>query len=748
MSKARRSSKPLVTTAQSKSKPVSRASGLWRSHGWRIAALWILSLVAYSNSFQTGLVLDNKPLILEDARVHAATAQNLNRILTGDYWPDRQAGLYRPVTTLSYLLNYAIFGNGPHPEGYHWFNFALHSVNVSLVYALGLMIFAAPIPAFALAAIWGLHPMLTECVTNVIGRADLLAGLSVLAGLFCYLKGQTSQGRRKLAWLAGLAAAQALGLFSKENAVILMALMLLSDVAWPGRTTAAKRLPFFAASALGCATFLLIRVQSHSQMQVLFTDNPLISAGFWTARLTAIKVLGKYIWLFFWPANLSPDYSFNAIPVFSWRLTEWEDVKTVVAAIVCAAGILLAIRWRRTQPRLFFFVICFFIAILPTSNLTIRIGSIMAERFAYLPFIGLAGCFVIAGQALAGQLSPKWSVAPKVMWVAAGLVCIGFAARTYARNFDWLDDASLWTQAVQTCPQSAKAHLNLGRVFLDVPGRVSDAIAEYETALRIDPDYGLAHYNLAVALSKIPGRLDDAIDHYRAALRSQPDYAQAHNNLGGALAQAPDRLPEAIAEFKAALRIDPNYVEAHNNLGDALSSIPGRMPEAIEEYRAAIRIQPYLATAHYNLGSALSAMPGRLEEAIAEYRLAIKAQPDFALAHNNLGTALAQVPGRLPEAIAEFKSAIDENPADANAHLNLGMALSKTPGRLPEAVVEFEAAVRLDPQLARAHYQLGIALSEIPGRYQDAIRELETASRLQPDLNLERDIERMRAHAK
>jgi tetratricopeptide (TPR) repeat protein len=710
MAKRRQSSKSPIATPTTKFKPASPALGIWGTHAWRIAALWILSLAAYSNSFQTGFVFDNRSLILEDPRVHAATEQNVHRILTGDYWPDREAsGLYRPIATLSYLLNYAILGNGPHPEGYHWFNFLLHGLNVSLVYELGLMIFAAPAPAFALAAIWGVHPLLTESVTNIIGRADLLAGLGVLAGLLCYLKGQSEQGSRKVAWLAGLTGAQALGLFSKESAIILIGLMLLSDVTWPRRSEAAQRVPFYLAAGLVCAAFLLGRMQAFSHMQVQFTDNPLAGAGFWTARLTAIKVLGKYLWLFLWPAGLSPDYSFNAIPVFSWRLTEWEDAKTALAALVCIGGILLAIRWRHRQPLVFFFVSFFFIALLPTSNLTILIGTVMAERFAYLPFIGLAGCLVVAIQGTAARLSRQWSAAPRAAWVATALVCLAFAARTYARNIDWQDDASLWTRAVEVCPQSAKAHLNLGRVFLDVPGRLQDAIAEYETALRIEPDYALANYSLATALEKIPARLDSAIAHYRAALRSEPDYPQAHNNLGSALAQSPGGLPEAITEFQAALRLDPTYAEAHVNLGDALASVSGRLPEAIAEYHAALRINPDLAAAHYNLGGTLAEM-GRLEDAVTEYRLAMRAQPDFAGAHNNLGVVLAQMPGRLPEAIAEFESAIRQNPRYADAHVNLGRALS-----------------------------------QVPGRNQDAIRELETAQRMQPNPGLERILEQLRA---
>ena len=127
--------------------------------------------------------------ISRDARIRAVTPQNLRLILTEEYWPGSTTiGLYRPLTTFSYLLNYAVFGNGTDPAGYHWVNLALHGVNVSLVYLLGILVLGAAAPAFALAALWGLHPLLTESVTNIVGRADLLAAFGVLAGLLCYVK--------------------------------------------------------------------------------------------------------------------------------------------------------------------------------------------------------------------------------------------------------------------------------------------------------------------------------------------------------------------------------------------------------------------------------------------------------------------------------------------------------------------------------------------------------------------------------
>src|SRR5271157_5777261 len=233
MKKAR----PRVTPARAVvESPGSRVGGeVWRRRGLLMLALWAFALLAYSNSFRAGFVFDNDRAILRDSRVQAATSENLHLILNQEYWYKTTATLlYRPLTTCSYLLNYAIFGNGPHPAGYHWVNFALHAVNMALVYLLGLLLFQETRPrahlALALAAVWALHPVLTESVTNIVGRADLLAGFGVLAGLLCHVHGGAASLWRKLLWLSGLALAATVGLFSKESAVVVLAAMVIYDL--------------------------------------------------------------------------------------------------------------------------------------------------------------------------------------------------------------------------------------------------------------------------------------------------------------------------------------------------------------------------------------------------------------------------------------------------------------------------------------------------------------------------------------
>jgi protein O-mannosyl-transferase len=586
---------------------------------WKLALLWALVLAAYSNSFDAGFVYDNESAILQDARVHEANLHNVRRILTESYWADQpNTGLYRPVTTLSYLVNYAIFGNGTNPVGYHWVNLILHAINVSLVYTLGILILGDPALALTLAAIWGLHPLLTEAVTNIIGRADLLAALGVLTGLFCHIRAKSAGGWRKVGWLIGLAFSQTIALFSKENGVVLPALMLSYELIWRERSSWLRRILPYAVLVIPLIAFFTLRSQLHMHLEVPFRSNPLVGAPFWPARMTAVKVIGKFLWLYIWPARLSADYSYNSVPLFQWAFA-WQDMQAPMALALCIVMIGFAVRLRRENRPFCFFVLLFFIALAPTSNFFILIGSTMSERFLYLPAIGLTGCVV---SMICAQRVPR-----KALWAVTGILCFALGVRTYARNFDWHDEASLWRSVIEVNPDDALAHLNLGSALLEIPSRMPDAIAEYQTAVRIYPNYADAHNNLGAILLQ-SGRVNEAVAEYRAAVRLDPDYPDAHSNLGSALSRIPGRLPEAIAELETAVRLDPENGRRRAALGNVLLQTPGRIFEAIGQLEAAVKIDPDDAGSHYQLGLALSRIPGKLPEAIAEIETAARLRPD------------------------------------------------------------------------------------------------------------------------
>ena len=454
-----------------------------------------LALAAYANSFRAGLVFDNSYVIVQDARVHQVTAENLGLILSRSYWYKTSIStLYRPLTTFSYLFNYAILGNGAAPAGYHALNLALHALNIALVYWVGWLVFAEFWPAFAMAGLWAVHPALTESVTNIVGRADLLAAFGVLAGLVCYARSVTAPGRQAAGWQAGLLAASAIGIFSKESAIVLMAAIFLYDIGWCVEAPWRARAAGYLAAALPIVAFLAIRshvLASLPEPAIAYTDNPLVGADFLTARLTAIGVLGKYLWLLIWPARLSCDYSYNQIPLVSLSFGHWQDWQAIAAlAVYAAAAVLAAVCYRRgarLRARPAFFTIGFFLAAMaPTANLFLLIGTMMAERLLYLPAVGFLGCVAWAGWRLYRLARPRWPAVRIALPAALAAVLLALSGRTFARNSDWRDERSLWLSAARTSPASYKPHHNLASLLASPPHRDLDAaVREADLSLAV-----------------------------------------------------------------------------------------------------------------------------------------------------------------------------------------------------------------------------------------------------------------------
>lgn len=416
--------------------------------------LCVVALLAYSNSFGAGFALDNKPLLLQDPRIKEASSVNIDLIFQHTYWwPHGESYLYRPFATLSYLFNYAVLNNGDRPPAYHWINLLLHATNVLLAYGLARRLIRGFWPAFFVAAIWAVHPILTESVTNIVGRPDLLAAGSILSGVLINLKASEASGWRRFAWLAGLLAASAIGIFSKESAAVIILVLALYPVVWWKDCTHRKQLLLGSLVALlPLAAMLYLRavvLAGSPPMRFPFTDNPLTGADFWTARLTALKIIGLDLWEMIWPAHLSCDYSYAQIPFSSGNALDWLAWFSVAAA---AAGMLFV--YRRSRPA-FYLALVGVITFLPSSNLFYLIGTIRAERFLYLPALGLAACVVTVVYKAA---SASWIRYPHVAPLLLCTVVAALLVRTWVRNSDWNDDLTLATATVQASPMSYKAH--------------------------------------------------------------------------------------------------------------------------------------------------------------------------------------------------------------------------------------------------------------------------------------------------
>jgi tetratricopeptide (TPR) repeat protein len=541
-------------------------------------ALVALTALAFSNSFSAGLALDNQALVTGDPRIREASAQNIGQIFAHTFWwPNGEAGIYRPLTTLSYLFNYAILGNGNQPAGYHWINFLLHAGNVLLVFALMRRLLGGfQVPLFV-AALWAVHPVLTESVTNIVGRADLLAGMAVLGGFLMYLKSAEATGGRRIGWLAGLAGAMAVGAFSKESAVVLPGVIILYELAFARRLR--PMLWGCAATILPIAGMLWQRslvLAASPPAEFPFVDNPIAGADFWTGRLTAIKVLAHYLWLTVWPLKLSADYSYSGIPLA--RGSSWDWIAWIAVAIVLC---LVALALRRN--RLLFFFACFgFLNLLPTANLLFPIGTIMAERLLYLPLVGWLACLVIAIHSV------------RRAHALLTVVVAGFAVRIWVRNLDWKDDLTMANASVQASPHSFKGHRLLAvALFQSQPDysnidHVLDESNKSLAILKTLPDHldvpspwnETAAYHLAKGDSLHGASTEPyeeavriakraiAIETASRGARDRPVAAESYRLLATGYLRL-HQAEQALAAAMQARAIDPLNVDVYGEIADA-----------------------------------------------------------------------------------------------------------------------------------------------------------------------------------
>jgi len=384
--------------------------------------------------------------------------------------------------------------------------------------------------------------------------------------------------------------------FSKESAVVLPGVIVLYEVAFHSSETRARR----RSMLLGCAATILpigamllqraLVLAASSSAEFPFVDNPIVGASFWVGRLTAIKVLARYLWLAIWPVKLSADYSYSEIPLAHGSVADWA------AWIVVALGVCL-VAWLWKRSRLAFFFACFgFLNLLPASNLLFPIGTIMAERLLYLPLAGWLACVALAIDSAALQTRRA-----HVASVVIGLIVVGFAIRTWVRNIDWKDDLTMATASVQTSPGSFKVHrLMAASLFQSNPGDIDRVIVEANKGLAIleslpdeldvpNPWNEAASYYLAKGDSLRSASAEPYQQAVRTARRSiaieqasrlardrkhgtnsaePPIAAESYRTLAAAYLRL-GNAGEALSAANRAQKIEPANVEVYGQIADA-----------------------------------------------------------------------------------------------------------------------------------------------------------------------------------
>lgn len=524
---------------------------------------------------------------------------------------------------------------GANPLGYHVANLVLHIASALLVWRL-LSLLGAPC-AFLGGLLFAVHPMAVESVAWIAEFKNTVSLPLLLAASVCFVAadyGGYPSGRRwALGWFVT-------ALLCKTSTVMLPFVLLLFCWWRRGRISVADlraTAPFFlTAAALGAVT---VWFQSTRAIGLAGTPQALgarLSQAGWS--------LVSYVRLFLWPSGLLPEYPVHGGPA----------ALSLVAG--CGVGAALALFWWRRAAwgrhallgsGWFLLNLVPVLGLIPMAYSRI---SPMADHFAYLPMVGLAGlCAVAVGAACRSLGASRWARYSLLAAVGTGLGALTLESRAYAAAFR--DEKSLWTYAVERNPGAWLARNNLGRVLLQ-EGRADEADGQFREAIRLQPDSPEAHANLGNAL-EAQGRLEPALAEYAAALAINPRFAGGHYDLGLALLKA-RRMREAEMQFRAAIEADPGHAQAHNNLGLTFA-VRGRLAEAVEQYRLCVALDAGLPEAHLNLGNALFRQ-GRALEAIGEYREALRLYPGYVGAHNNLALVLSSL-GRQKEADVERDAA-------------------------------------------------------------------------------------------
>lgn len=550
--------------------------GLSRGFRWgvlgSVATLLLAIFWVYTPALRSDFVrFDDYLYIADNPRTQAGLS------LAGARWAftDTVAGHWAPLTLLSHQAASELFGLDP--RGHHLINVVLHAIAALLLWAALFKLTGALGRSGVVAALFALHPSHVESVAWVSERKDVLGGVFFAATLLLYASYARRPSRGRFALVA---AALAAGLMSKAMLVTTPLVLLLLDY-WPleraergqagarrWRGLVIEKLPLLVLSVLSSAVAIFSARHLLAPVEV----------APWGARLgNAVVSAAKYLEITFWPRDLAVFYPF-AVP--SWQ--------QVLAAIAVLGAVSVVVWASRRQRYLVTGWLWFLVMLLPVIGL-IQSGSIArADRYTYLPAIGLYLMVVWGvGDALAAVRRPIRQAA----LAAAAIVVIALAAAARIQANYWKDSERLFRRAVEVTEGNYLAHHNLAQT-LAAAGRAREAEVHFKDALAIAPGKAATHAAYAGAL-RVWRRPRESLRHFDQAVRLDPNDARAH--LGRAIVLTDlGRAEEAIAELRRAVKLKPDLAPAHQGLGVLLSA-QGDSEAAARHFLAAVEADPRLA---------------------------------------------------------------------------------------------------------------------------------------------------------
>lgn len=717
--------------------------------------LTVSIFAAYWHTLSGEFVWDDRAAIRANLDVQGKTPWTA--LWQHDFWGGKLASKmshksYRPICVLSFRLDF--MWTGFYAEGYHMVNVALHAVASYCVYVLGKR-FMVPAAAALSAGIFALHPVHTESVAGIVGRADILATIFMVLGVLTYQAAPHAPGgalgdaaQCVLSLLLALLAA-----LSKESGATVIGIFVACDLWRLYRSSGTKwRVPLcrIGANVASGALFLYFRLRLHGGHELRpwgMMENHLVHAPPSLLRtLTVAHSHALYARFLLWPpwGGLSYDHGFNASHTAVMQsLDDPRNLQTVLAYAALIAAVLLGVIYRHWL--LIFSLAWALLSIVPALNVFFWVGTVLAERLLYIPSVGFC---LVAGYVLWVLLTRESeqsvalqqeemecsddegttnlerctrSIVPRMLgrmfW--ASFIVGAFAAmglHTYTRCMDWVDEPTLYESGYRSCPNSVKVLNNLAQVYLRDGNKTKAAWAmELLTAsTEIFPSYASADFNMGLAASTLKDR------------------KMAVAMFERALSKGTESAPK-IYTYMAQEFMEEYYEQRKQGHGD--ESLIDRAMHAAER---AIKLKCSMPLLWFTVGN-INAERGKSEDAVLAYQRALRLNDNPHLeagyglvvsdVENQMGLAHSAA-GNLDLAIASYERALETKPDMYEVMVNMGVALSDH-GRRDEAVIRYEQALSIVPNDAVLLNNMGHLQIE-PGKFRDAIRYLGTAHRLLP----------------
>lgn len=685
-------------------------------YGW----LLILNTLVYHAALSFDFVnFDDTEYVIRNKYVHQGlTGETIRWAFTTVH-----AGYWIPLTWLSFMLDHDLYGLNP--AGFHATNLILHALNTWLLFAFFFRHTQRRWRSFAVAALFAVHPLHVESVVWVTERKDVLSTLFFLLALHAY-PGAVSGSRRARHAILGIVF-WVLSLMAKGTAVTLPVLLLLADI-WPlnrWRPTdgwrkafrlAIEKIPLFAISA----AFSAVTVWAQNLGGAVGTvEQYPIAVRLANAAISYIR----YLYMTFWPMRLAAFY-----PHPGTRISYPAAGASFAAILVVSAW-----AWRQAARRPYWPFGWFFylISLLPMIGIVQVGGQALADRFTYVPLIGVFAALIWTGGDVWSRLAQRLPARAQAPWVIRmprfvfGVVLAWLGWRAYQQSWVWKDTLTLFHHTLAVTTNNAYPHYNLGAEYF-AQGHLDQAAWHFEKAAEINKKDYEALFNLG-NIRRLQGHSEEAVKAYRRGLQQAPAWAPLWNNLGLALIDL-GRTNEAIAAFGQALECDAHHAEAAGNLG-SLYLHAQRHEDAARAFREGLLRTPTNASFHCGLARALAAL-GRTDEARDHFAESVRLDPTRAATwreHANLELLL----GRREEALRLYRRALAVAADDAETLNNLAYALlgSRLDNEVKEAVELAKRACELaTPALAPSCMDtLAMALAA-DGRYAEAADVAERAA--------------------